>query len=192
MGVYDASMTTYEPTPVLRRKLDRAFGHVDTDGNGYVEYDDIVALAARLMDGFDEPADGPKGRALTDAFHTFWEALISAIDLDGDRRIDPHEWSVGMTGAFVEQDGGFDAALRPAAQAVVALADTDDDGTISPAEFRTFQQAFGTSERDADTGFARLDADGDGSLTTDEIVEASRQYYTGSEEAPGDWLFGPL
>lgn len=183
-------MTTQ--TPLLRRKLDRAFGQVDVNGNGYVEYDDIVALATRLMDGFGEPPDGQKGKAVIDTFHEFWESLISAIDLDGDRRIDPEEWRAGMVGAFVERDGGFEAGLRPAAQATVTLADTDGDGVIGPAEFRVLQHAFGTTEEDADAGFSRLDVDSSGTITTEELVSASREFYTSSEESRGDWLFGPI
>jgi len=177
---------------LLERKHDRCFGHIDVNGNGFVESDDVVALATRLLDAFNEPADGEKGRTIIDAFHDFWEALISAIDLDGDRRIAPSEWRAGMVGAFVEAEGGFEAALRPAVHAMMNLADTTGDGVVGPEEFRVLQAALGTTAEAADAGFAAMDTDGSGTLTVDELVEASRQYYTSSDEGAGNRLFGPI
>ncbi|MFV2198646.1 EF-hand domain-containing protein [Nocardiopsis sp. LOL_012] len=173
------------------RRLDHAFFHLDVDRNGYAEHDDLTALAARLMDLFGEAPGTAKGGALIDGFETFWQALLAAIDLDGDRRISPREWREGMVGAFAEREGGFDRCFRPAVVGALAMVDTDEDGSVSPDEWRRFQRAFGTSPEDAELSFARLDSDGDGTLSVDELVENARQFYTGTDEsAVGNWFFG--
>lgn len=64
-------------------------------------------------------------------------------------------------------DANHDGALQltelpPRMQQHMAAADTDHDGTLSPAELTAFRQAR-EQER-----FARLDANGDGAITADE------------------------
>ncbi|WP_412538142.1 EF-hand domain-containing protein [Longispora sp. K20-0274] len=180
-------------TAFQETKLDKAFGHLDVDGNGVVEHSDILALGSRLFAGFDEAPTSAKGQQVLNGLETFWQSLLSATDLDGDRQISPAEWRTGMATAFIHDHAGFDAGLRPAAEAVMRLADTDGDGAVSLAEFQTLQRAFGTPPEQAVESFARMDTDGDGALTVDELVAATRQYYTSADEdLPGNWFFGQL
>lgn len=175
------------------RKLDRAFGHLDVDRNGAIEYQDLIDLASRLLSAFDVAPDSGKGQAVLDSFEGFWDAMLAATDLDGDRRLSPQEWRAGMSGAFIERDGGFDQNMRPAVEAVADLLDTDGSGTLTIDEFRTMQHAFGTAAADVEAAFARIDTDGSGELTVDELVEAARQFYIGADEAaPGNSFFGPV
>ncbi|MGY0233766.1 EF-hand domain-containing protein [Longispora urticae] len=174
-------------------KLDKAFGHLDVDGNGVVEHADVLALGSRLFAGFGEAPTSPKGQQVLNGLETFWQTLLSATDLDGDRRISPAEWRTGMANAFIHDRAGFDAGLRPAAEAVMRLADTDGDGVVGLAEFHTLQAAFGTPAEQVAPSFARLDADGSGTLSVDELVAATRVYYTGADEdAAGNWFFGQV
>jgi Ca2+-binding EF-hand superfamily protein len=55
------------------------------------------------------------------------------------------------------------------------------------------QRAFNTPVSEISAAFNRIDTDGDGTLSTQELVAAIRAYYIGTDpEAPGNWLFGPL
>ncbi|GIG56207.1 calcium-binding protein [Longispora fulva] len=178
-------------TDFQNTKLDKAFGHLDVDGNGVVEHADVLALGSRLFAGFGEAPTSAKGQDVLNGLETFWQSLLSATDLDGDRQISPHEWRTGMADAFIHDRAGFDAGLRPAAEAVMRLADTDGDGTLGLDEFHTLQRAFGTPSEQVAESFARMDTDGDGALSVDELVAATRQYYTGADEnAHGNWFFG--
>lgn len=179
-------------TTLLDQKLDRAFGHIDVNGNGYIDHDDIVALVARLIAGFRESPSSAKGKAVAAGFDGFWKAVRDAIDTDGDGRITPQEWNAGMVEAFVEPENGFDRHLRPAVEAVMRLADTDGDGRVGLPEFAMLQKAFGTKPNGTMAAFARLDADRDGAISVPELIEAARHFYTGPGGSAGDWLFGPL
>lgn len=179
-------------TTLLDLKLDRAFGHIDVNGNGYIDHDDVAALVARLAAGFHEPLSGDKGRAVAAGFEDFWTAVTAAADTDGDGRITSQEWNAGMVEAFVEPEDGFDKHLRPAVEAVMRLADTDGDGRIGITEFTVIQTAFGTRASGVDAAFTHLDTDRDGAVSVPELVEAARQFYTGLGGSLGDWLFGPL
>ena len=41
-------------TSLQDRKLDPAFAHLDVDGDGQIEHEDVLALGARLLIGFGE------------------------------------------------------------------------------------------------------------------------------------------
>lgn len=178
-------------TTLLDLKLDHAFGHIDVNGNGCIDHDDIVALVARLIAGFRESPSSDKGKAVAAGFEDFWTAVSAAVDTDGDGRITSQEWNAGMVEAFVEEDG-FDKHLRPAVEAVMHLADTDGDGRVGLAEFTVMQRAFGTKPSGVNAAFSHLDADRDGAISVPELIEAARQFYTGQGGSLGDWLFGPL
>lgn len=179
-------------TTLLDLKLDRAFGQLDINSNGYIDHDDIVALVARLVAGFRESPGSEKGQAVALGFEDFWKSVLGAADTDGDGRITPQEWNFGMVEAFVEPVNGFDEHLRPAVEAVMRLVDTDGDGRIGMAEFKIMQKAFGTKPGGVKAAFAHLDADGDGIISVTELIDAAREFYTGKGGTAGDWLFGPL
>ncbi len=180
-------------TDLQERKLDKMFRYLDADSNGALEFQDLLGYASRLTSAFEVSPAAPKGQAIVDGFHVFWEALLSAIDLDGDRRITLEEWRAGMTGAFIEDGEGFSRSLRPAAQAVMNLADTDGDGTVSRSEFSTSAEALGMGADDRDVAFDRLDVDGNGTLSVDELVGAVAEYFTSADpQVRGNWLLGAV
>ncbi|MFG2006855.1 EF-hand domain-containing protein [Spirillospora sp. NPDC048911] len=180
-------------TDLMIRKIDVCFGHLDVDGNGAVERDDLLGLGSRLVAQFGESPTSPKATAMAAGMARFWEALSRAADADGDGRITPEEYRRGMIGAFVDDASGFDRAFLPMAQAVCALMDTDGDGTVSRQEFSEFHRVMRTSVENADLAFDKLDTDGSGDLSVTEVLAAMRDYYTNPDEgseALGNWLFG--
>lgn len=180
---------------LLDRKLQRAFTHLDTDQNGAIVADDIVALGSRLLTALGEPATSPKGNKVMGAVAEFWQDLFTELDVDGDGKVTPQEYKAGMTRLYAQGGPAYDRSFRPMAQAVLTVADTDGDGRISPAEFHKFQQAFDAKLRPADTEalFAKIDTNHDGYLSLDELLTAIREYYTGTDkDAPGNLLFGQL
>ncbi|WP_329092664.1 MULTISPECIES: EF-hand domain-containing protein [unclassified Streptosporangium] len=179
-------------TTLLNHKLDRAFGHMDVDGSGSIEREDLLGLGARILVGFGESPTSQAGNRLAQGFEGIWRTLAAEIDADGDGSISSEEFRAGMTSAFIEGDR-FDAVFAPAAEAVAGLCDTDGDGAVGPDEFWIMMAAFGTPREDVRATFERLDGDGDGVVSVGELVEATRQFYTSADpEVAGNWLFGPL
>ncbi|MGA5701752.1 EF-hand domain-containing protein [Peterkaempfera bronchialis] len=186
-------MTTLSGTPLLHHKIDVCFGHFDTDDNGSIDREDLLTLGSQLLTRFGEPATSPKGTALMDGMTRFWDALSAVADLDGDGKLSPEEYRASMTGAFITSAEGFDASFRPLAEAVCALLDTDGDGEVDEQEFQAWQEVFRTEPADRAAAFRRLDTNGNGKLSVDELLAAIRQYYISPEaDAAGNWLYGPL
>ncbi|MFJ4675734.1 MULTISPECIES: EF-hand domain-containing protein [unclassified Kitasatospora] len=186
-------MTALSGTPLLDRKIALCFGHLDADGNGTVDREDLLTLGARLLSEFGEPPTSPKGTALMAGMARYWEALAAAADADGDRRLTPEEYRAGMTGAFLTSPDGFRTALRPLTEAVVALLDTDGDGEVDEREFQSWQQVFRTAPEHRAAAFRHLDTDASGRLSVDELLTALQEFYLSPDpDAPGNWLYGPL
>ncbi|MFI1648049.1 EF-hand domain-containing protein [Streptomyces avidinii] len=178
---------------LLDRKLERAFTHLDADGSGVIDADDIIALGSRLLTALAEPAASPKADLVMGGLADFWQDLFTELDIDRDGKVTPEEYKLGMTRLYAQGGPAYDRSFRPMMRAILTIVDTDGDGRISPQEFHRAQEAFDTQLSPADTEalFRRIDADGDGSLTVDELLDAVREYYTGTDEdAPGNLLFG--
>ncbi|MEV0621745.1 EF-hand domain-containing protein [Nonomuraea sp. NPDC050404] len=180
-------------TDLQERKLDKAFGHMDVNRNGRLELDDLIALGTRVLAAFGVSPDSNLGNRLFSSYSDYWEVLLTKIDLDGDRKISPEEYRLGMNAAFVEDPDGYERALRPAIQATLDVTDVNGNRALDLEEFQRFQSAFGTSPEDAEFAFRKIDTDGSGALTIEELVEAGRQFYVGEDPVlTGNWLFGPV
>ncbi|MCK2220587.1 EF-hand domain-containing protein [Actinomadura sp. ATCC 31491] len=177
---------------LLNHKLDRAFDHIDANGNGVVERADLLGLGARILVGFGESPTSVTGASLVESFDGIWATLARTLERDGDSGIARPDFRTAMTAAFVT-GGHYDPVFRPATVAVAELCDGDRDGEISPGEFRTMLSAFGVAYDDVDEAFDRLDRAGRGRLTVAGLVAAAADFYRSADpNAPGNWLFGPL
>ncbi|MFD3543760.1 EF-hand domain-containing protein [Streptomyces sp. NPDC058662] len=180
---------------LLDRKLERAFAHLDADRTGVIDEHDIIALGSRLLTALGEPDGSPRADEVMRGLVDFWQALFTELDLDRDGKVTPEEYSLGMTRLYAQGGPAYDASFRPLMKAILTVADTDGDGRISPTEFHRAQTAFDTDLEPAaaERLFARIDRNHDGYLTVDELLDAVREYYTGTDEdAPGNLLFGEL
>ncbi|MFJ8017512.1 EF-hand domain-containing protein [Streptomyces sp. NPDC096339] len=180
---------------LLDRKLERSFNLLDSDGSGVIDATDIIALGSRLLTALAEPADSPRADSVMNGIANFWQDLFTELDIDRDGKVTPEEYKAGMTRLYAQGGPAYDRSFRPMMQALLTIADTDGDGRISLEEFHRAQVAFDTelSPADTETLFRRIDANGDGTLTVDELLDAVREYYTGTDEdAPGNLLFGEI
>ncbi|MER6386969.1 EF-hand domain-containing protein [Streptomyces sp. NPDC001523] len=183
-------MTIAPQNELLDRKFDMCFGHADQNQDGVVDAADILTFAARVIAAVGEPFDSPKATEMLRVCQSWWEGMASELDTDKDGKIDPQEYRVGMR-RLVGSKSSFDAASRPVATAIWKLCDRDDDGEVTATEFSAVQRAFGTSAENARIGFEKLDLDGDGSLSVDELMIAFHDFYTSTDaDTNGNWLFG--
>ncbi|MGM1060204.1 lipase family protein [Saccharothrix sp. Mg75] len=173
------------PDPVPRS------GPFDADGDGVLTADDYEVFALRLVQAFGEPPGSPKALAVRHGYRALWRGVADRSDTDLDGRVSRAEFLRWLDDGHHD---GFEDAVRPLAEAVLALADTGDgtgDGTTTTAELTRLLTACGLSPARAAAVLTTLDGDGGGTVSTAEVVDAVRDFCLDPVPGkPGDWLFG--
>jgi Ca2+-binding EF-hand superfamily protein/predicted esterase len=177
------SATLFEDGEVQGRE---GFSVFDADGDGRLTEDDFEVFALRLVQAFGEPPGSPAALAVRHRYRDLWRALAARADADGDGTVSEAEHLRWL--AAVTRDDGFDRDVRPLAEAVVRLVDTDHDGVVTAAEFTVLLNACGFSAAEA---LDAVDHDRSGSVSVAEIVRVVHDFCL--DPAPGkagQWLFG--
>ncbi|EDY47264.1 calcium binding protein [Streptomyces clavuligerus] len=179
-------------TGLQRAKLALRFRQMDKDGNGWLQAADYEAMARRLITASGTPAGSPAAVRMTELALGMWRALEKRMDTDGDGRISPEEFIASTARSVIGHDG-YDRVIRPMMTHIITLFDTDGDRRLSQDEFCALFTCCGLTPADAGIAFGKLDADGDGHLTCDEINTAVRAFFVSTDaDTPANWLFGPL
>lgn len=133
--------------------LSKNFADLDSDSSGNLSSEEMAAMAPPLP----PPHDQPPSTELADA-------LISALDTDGDGAISNDELSTGLTSAGSSADS----------KEIFSALDKNQDGTVSKDELAASltpppppPQQVSSEEL-----FSQLDSDSDGSVTATELSNA--------------------
>ncbi|MBM7769862.1 Ca2+-binding EF-hand superfamily protein [Actinokineospora baliensis] len=164
-------------------RLKRRFELWDNNGDGTIDRSDYESEARRILQGFGEQENSPKGRALLSAYSTMWETLADKAGSGPQGQVTLEQF-IQITEREIVQagDAGFDRNLRPSIEAIVDIADTDGDGEVSSAEFKRWMRAAGVDERQAEQSFQQLDTNHSGTLSVEELVDAVRDYHQGKHD----------
>ncbi|WP_280266404.1 EF-hand domain-containing protein [Nocardia wallacei] len=178
----------------LRRKLERRFQTFDFDGNGRIDRGDFESSATAVADAFGHGADSPARQRLLELSLGLWDLLASVADTDGDGRIDLGEYQRAFADGLLVTEDSFEKGYRPFLDAIMAIADTDGDGLLDADEHVRWTGALmHLPESDARTIHHRLDTDGDGHISTDDLLHAIHDYYfDDTPDSVGTWLLGQL
>jgi Ca2+-binding EF-hand superfamily protein len=133
--------------------LSKQFGDLDSDASGSLSAEEMTAMAPPPPPPNDQAPD-------TDLA----DALISALDTDGDGAISSDELSSGLTSAGSSADSNE----------IFSALDKNKDGTVGQDELTTSltPPPPPPPQIDSDELFSQLDADGDGSVTANELSSA--------------------
>ncbi|MBY8868221.1 EF-hand domain-containing protein [Streptomyces sennicomposti] len=171
---------TQMTTSVQAQRLDRRFELWDSNGDGRIDRGDWEAEAHRILKSFQETPASPKGQALLEAYLGMWSYLAEHAQLGPNGSLDRAQFHALVSEHILDRGKeGFDEVLRPTVTAILGLADTDGDGHVDPKEFRAWIKAIGAEESTADEAFRAIDANDDGRLSVDELVESVHRYHAG-------------
>lgn len=173
-------------------KYSQLFDLVDVDANNEVTAKDMTALGERIISAFGGAAAPAKIDLVRAGFTTYWTGLAAPMG-GGDGPFTREQFTEALTKAVGEDEQGFDRLLRPVAEAIFALCDTDDSGVISLAEFQRAEVAMGVPSNDSERVFRLIDANGDGAIDREELVTAVADFYRNpSADSPMADFFGGL
>ena len=161
----------------------------DWDGDGVVTRHDFESIAdafARLRGA--DPGTAVHQRLL-DGFRSIWTTYWAPAATATAGQVTADELVAAITGA-VEAGVRQDDVLLPL---LYEMIDADASGQLSPAEHEAFFAAFKIDAADSAATFRALDADGDGSVSKHEFLDAGARFFFYDEaDAPGNLFWGPL
>lgn len=175
-------------SPLRLKKLRRRFAVTDIDKSGYIDHNDYARLAQHFSKLNGLQAGSAEAQQFAATYHDAWERLRRGADADGDGRVSPAEYI-----AYFAQEVNVRLYLDELREQLLKMMDTDGDGRISRDEYVANSRVAGAPEAYATDLFGRLDRNGDGYLSREELHLAMEEYYLGDDpDAPGNGLLGPL
>jgi juvenile hormone diol kinase len=132
----------------------------------------------------------PQHAKLTQAAGLIWEKWFKPADLDGDGAATLHEW-LQVCDIFGQLPSAADEAVETVKPVVEAM-DANGDGKVTFTEYSALIKAIGScTDEEARTGFDKLDRDGNGTLSAEEVSLGWFEYFfTDDPDAPGNWFYG--
>jgi Ca2+-binding EF-hand superfamily protein len=178
-------------TELQRRKLTRMYQQTDFNKDGFVETSDYEQIGARVAQFLGLEPGSPESEVIRNRYLGMWSNLKQLADKDGDDKVNEAEY-VGGLGALLSQEDYFEPWIRSTVNDILEWEDQDRDGKISQQEYVGFMQIYDIASGDAEDAFRRLDRDGDGYLTREELMQNTEEFFLADDpNAPGNWLMGP-
>ncbi|WP_197047449.1 EF-hand domain-containing protein [Planktothrix serta] len=172
-------------TELQKRKFKAAFDSQDLDGSGVLTNRDFDGFLAQIQRGI------PVSGRLISSLHSQWYEIQSKADLNGDGEVTLEEWYQYLDDV-IHDESRFYRQIMKTIQTLLNSLDTDEDKNITKQEYVIFSRSVGVGIGDALTAFEKLDSNGNGSISIDELIGHIEHFYLNEddENAPSNWLFG--
>ena len=177
-------------------KIERLFQLIDIDNSGFIEFSDMQGVMTRTLSQDGHAAGSPVFDAAEVMLRWLWEAIKGEADTDGDDKISAAEWGAMWTAQLADDEAGeaFED-LPPLVRRIhLIVAQAMGINTNRGADLATYQRfltPYGESVASgAEAAFGKLDLDGNGRISIDELQQLTAEYFLSDEAAAGDALFG--
>ncbi|MFE9258840.1 patatin-like phospholipase family protein [Streptomyces sp. NPDC006879] len=179
-------------TPYVAAKHRALFRVFDHEGNGLIVEADWLRRCDGILTAFGHAPGSRKAAQLTDAFDSCWRQLCAAVGAKPTSQLDRDAFEGGMA-ELAGSIPAYGAHVLPMVVALLKTADSNSDNMLDVTEAQRLLRAFGVPPADALAVARRMDTNGDGGISLDELNEAFRDYFTSEERGcVGNLLFGPL
>jgi len=175
---------------VQEKKLRHFFSVMDDDGNHILEPDDFTAVAHKISDILEYPKKSSKRLQLHVRSYRLFIQLLADIGKE-ETNITLEEW-LGLFDRILHGKSTYikNYVYRTASY-IFSLFDQDGNRYIDKDEYRDMFRVYGINEAYLENGFGKLDINGDGQLSKNEIIKGMTDFFLSSDpEAPGNWIFG--
>lgn len=178
-----------------QEKLDRLFSLIDIDSSGYIEFSDMQGVMNSTLAHDGHAAGSPVFDAAEVLLRWLWESIKGEADTDSDEKISMAEWNA-MWSAQLADDGDIvfedlPALVRRVHLIVAQALGINANRGADLATYTRFLAPYGDSvTANAQAAFSRLDLDGNGLISIDELQQLTAEFFLSNEDAPGDRLFG--
>lgn len=162
-------------------KLADRFDTFDRNHDGAISRLDLEFMADGILRTLAQNPRSEKGRALHEGARQYFEGLARSVKADPDGPIERAQFIAAAQDSLHSGMRGFDDSLRPWAEAVIAVADHDDDGRVTVDVWTQVLTAMGANQRQASASARGLDTDRDGHISTKELLAEARRFYVSDE-----------
>ncbi|MBE9373691.1 EF-hand domain-containing protein [Saccharopolyspora sp. HNM0983] len=161
-------------------RLRKRFAKWDVDGSGSLEQADFQKEAEQIAQAFGKSPSGKEAAELNDAFASMFRHLAEDAGIGAAGSLTEDDF-VRVAQKLMFEDGAesFNRVLGPVMRGIVGLCDKNADGQINRQEFASWLTAVGVDDAQATDAFDRVDTNGNGELTVDELLDAVRQFHFG-------------
>jgi len=175
---------------IQKTNLNRVFDTLDVTSTGHLDASDFQTLAQRMR-ALRPDMDQQTQKDIDQAFTDWWETFRDATDTDTDGQISRDEF-IGAVDRGLQNDPAYVERMVHVSQVTFRAADIEGNGRLTPEQVERLYHAFGVNTAYSSDTFARIDSNGDGSVTIEEYVQAAREVYLSNDPtAPGAVMFGP-
>lgn len=163
-----------------QNRVKQRFDRWDASGNGALERSDMEQEAADIATAFGKSPSAPETQNIRAAFRGLFELVAEQSGVSPEESVTEEQFRMVAESLIFEQgEATFNRALRPIIEAIVGLCDRNADGKVNREEFATWLSAVGLSHEEGQDAFAKIDKNGNGVLTSDELLGAVRDYHFG-------------
>ncbi|MFG2721203.1 patatin-like phospholipase family protein [Streptomyces sp. NPDC048416] len=178
--------------PFLATKYRALFALFDKDQDGLVDEADWLRAAGNIGEAFGHTPESSGAALLTQAFQDSWTHVrrVAGAPPSTPLHRDAFEEAVAQ---LVGTPSAYRTHFLPMVVALLTTADANGNNMLETEETERLLDTFGVPAADARTVARRLDTNGDGAVSLDELNEAFQDYFTSEERGcAGNMLFGAL
>ncbi|MDY6785894.1 MAG: calcium-binding protein [Cyanobacteriota bacterium] len=178
-------------TDLQKRKLTKLFCVYDNNCGGFLEYKDFELILNKLARLRNWSSRSSKYLALQQTFKKRWKKLEDTADKSHNKQVNLEEW-LSYYDEILSDEQKYDEQVNALVSVVFEAFDKDGNNKISQSEWAELLSVYNISPVYAPSIFPKLDANGDGFLTKDELLELIRDfYYSDDPSHPANGMFGP-
>jgi Ca2+-binding EF-hand superfamily protein len=170
-------------TAVANDRLKQRFQRWDTNGDGKLRRSDFEQEASRISSAFGVPSNSAEGKELRRALVEMFEFHMRQVGGKPDGELTERQF-IEVNEQLMEDEQKFRRMLRPTMRALIGLCDDNHDGQINQAEFTNWLRGIGVSGSKARIAFQQIDANADGQLSEEELLDAVREFHYGRLDVP--------
>lgn len=178
-------------TDVQKRKIHHLFNVLDIDNNGFLQPEDFVNVAKKMVVLLNLGQDSRAGRLILLKSHRLFVQLLTDLN-NPELSLTLWDWIEFFRDQIENEEANIlEHYIQRTSRHVFDLFDVNRDKMISRDEYANMLTIYNISQETALQGFAELDANNDDVISADEMVIGLRNFFNSSDpDAKGNLIFG--